>query len=180
MSDPTIRIAGVIRQSIVDGPGLRFVVFTQGCPHGCPGCHNPDTHDFAGGYDCAVSKILHEIDRNPLLKGLTLSGGEPFCRAGELLPLARAVRERGKDIWCYSGYRLEELFALSHKDTDVFELLHLLDVLVDGRFVEAEKDLTLRFRGSRNQRVLDVHRSLESDSPILLESGDRGQSSEQR
>lgn len=162
----TIRIAGVVRQSIVDGPGLRLVVFTQGCPHACPGCQNPETHDFAGGYDCAVPSILAELDKNPLLKGLTISGGEPFCRAGELLALAEAVRARGKDIWCYTGYTFEELQRSA--DTAARSLLALLDVLVDGRFELQQKDLTLRFRGSGNQRVLDVPRSLAAGAAVAL------------
>lgn len=165
----TIRIAGVIRQSIVDGPGLRFVVFTQGCPHACPGCQNPETHDFAGGYDCEIQKILDAMDKNPLLMGLTLSGGEPFARTAELLPLAKAVRARGKDVWCYSGYSFEELLALARENPDAKALLAELDVLVDGRFLLAERDLTLRFRGSRNQRVLDVPRSMEAGEALLAE-----------
>lgn len=167
MSTETIRIAGVIRQSIVDGPGLRLVVFSQGCPHGCPGCHNPETHDFGGGYDCNIGKILRLMDQNPLLTGITLSGGEPFARAGELIPLVREVRARGKNVWCYTGYTFEELLALGEEQPDVPALLRLCDVLVDGRFVEAEKDLTLWFRGSRNQRVIDVGRSLDAGEAVF-------------
>lgn len=163
----TIRIAGVIKQSIVDGPGLRFVVFTQGCPHRCPGCHNPQTHSFSEGYDCPVDKILLEMQKNPLLKGITLSGGEPFCRAGELIPLVRAVRELGGDVFCYSGYTFEELLELAKDDPAISELLALLDVLVDGRFMLEERDLQLRFRGSRNQRVLDIPASLEAGEAVL-------------
>lgn len=162
----SIRIAGVVRQSIVDGPGLRFVVFTQGCPHRCKGCHNPQTHDFSAGYDCPVEKILTEIDKNPLLRGLTLSGGEPFCRAEELLPLVRTVRERGKDIFCYTGYTFEELLACGDRNPSVRTLLELTDVLVDGRFEWEFRDLSLRFRGSTNQRILDVKRSLEQEKPV--------------
>lgn len=165
----TVRIAGVIRQSIVDGPGMRFVVFTQGCPHKCPGCHNPHTHSFAGGYDCEINKILSEITKNPLLKGITLSGGEPFCRPAELLPLAKAVRGKGMDVYCYSGYTFEELLAMSELDAATEELLGLIDVLIDGRFILEERDLTLRFRGSRNQRILDLPASLREKAPVLAE-----------
>lgn len=165
----TVRIAGVIRQSIVDGPGMRFVVFTQGCPHQCEGCHNQGTHSFSGGYDCDITKILDEIARNPLLRGITLSGGEPFCRADELLPLVKAVRAKKLDVFCFSGYTFEELMAMSELDASVAELLSLIDILVDGRFILAERDLELRFRGSRNQRILDLPASIREKTPIEKE-----------
>lgn len=161
-----MRIAGVIRQSIVDGPGLRFVVFTQGCPHQCAGCHNPETHSFSGGYDCEVGKILTEIEKNPLLKGVTLSGGEPFCRAEELLPLVRAVREKGMDVYCYSGYTFEELLETSKSNAAAAALLAQIDVLIDGPFVLEQRDLELKFRGSSNQRILDIKKSLQEKKPV--------------
>lgn len=164
--DFPVRISGVIRQSIVDGPGLRLVLFTQGCPHHCPGCHNPDTHDPEGGYDCPADKILAEFDKNPLLKGITLSGGEPFARPGQLVPLVEEIRRRGKNVWCYTGYTFEALMERAREDEDTGRLCVLIDILVDGPFVEAEKDLTLRFRGSGNQRVLDMQRSLESGGAV--------------
>jgi anaerobic ribonucleoside-triphosphate reductase activating protein len=162
----TIRIAGVIRQSIVDGPGMRFVVFTQGCPHHCPGCHNPETHSFSGGYDCETEQILAEIARNPLLKGLTLSGGEPFARPAELLPLVKAVRGRGMDVICYTGYTFEELLATSELDPAVEELMQNIDILKDGRYIHEERDLELKFRGSRNQRLLDMQASLAGKKAV--------------
>ena len=168
MKTETIRIAGVVRQSIVDGPGLRFVVFTQGCPHKCKGCHNPETHSFNGGYDCEVNKILLEMEKNPLLKGLAISGGEPFCRPEELLPLVKAVREKGMDVYCWSGYTFEELLAMSGMDAATAELLELIDVLVDGRFVLEERDLELKLRGSRNQRILDLKQSLKEKKPVEI------------
>jgi anaerobic ribonucleoside-triphosphate reductase activating protein len=166
-TSPTVRLSGIIRQSIVDGPGLRFVVFTQGCPHACPGCHNPHTHDFNGGYDCRIDRIITAIDENPLLRGVTLSGGEPFCRARELVPLAKAVKERGLDIFCYSGYAFEELLELAKEDEYVSDLLASIDVLVDGRYEQTQRDLSLRFRGSRNQRVIDIPTSLKTKTPVL-------------
>lgn len=149
-----LRIAGVIRESIVDGEGLRFVVFTQGCPHHCEGCHNPRTHDVNGGYLIEQEKILTEFFKNPLLKGITLSGGEPFMQAKELIPIAKAVKEGGKDVVIYTGYTLEQLETMGG---EVKELLRYCDTLIDGRFVLAERDLTLTFRGSRNQRVIDMN-----------------------
>ncbi len=152
-----LRLSGVISESIVDGPGIRYVVFTQGCPHNCPGCHNPQTHDFAGGYDADVASILSEIREDPLLEGITLSGGEPFCQPEALLPLAKAVKEMGKDIFAYSGYTIEQLMQKSKENPAIGELLHLCDTLVDGPFVEDLRDIDLLFRGSSNQRIIDLH-----------------------
>ena len=162
-----IRISGIAAQSIVDGPGLRFVVFAQGCPHNCPGCHNPQTHDFDGGFNCSTIKLLELIDSNPLLSGVTFSGGEPFCRADELVPLAKAVKSRGKNLLCYSGYTFEQLLDLSKANSDIFTLLELTDILVDGPFVLSQRDLTLRFRGSKNQRILNVCSSIKKGSAVL-------------
>ena len=149
-----IRIAGIARDSIVDGEGIRLTVFTQGCPRRCPGCHNPDTQPTDGGRVTTVGAVLQDLDANPLLTGLTLSGGEPFLQPAALIPLARAAHERGLDVWSYTGYTLEELRA--QKNPAVDALLDELDVLVDGDYREEERDLTLHFRGSRNQRVIDL------------------------
>ena len=155
-SKSTIRIAGIVRESIVDGPGLRFVVFAQGCPHHCKGCHNQSTHDFHGGYDCEISKIVNEIDKNPLLSGVTFSGGEPFCQAREFYELGNELKSRGLDIIAYSGYTYEDLMEKSKNDESVRELLSIIDHLVDGPFIQEERDLTLEFRGSRNQRFINM------------------------
>jgi anaerobic ribonucleoside-triphosphate reductase activating protein len=150
----TIRIAGIVRESIVDGPGLRFAIFAQGCPHRCKGCHNEFTHDFEGGYDCELTRILAEIDKNPLLTGVTFTGGEPFCQPMEFYKLGIEIKARGLDITAYSGYTLEELQEMAEKDEWIKQLIGILDYLVDGPFVLEERDLTLEFRGSRNQRFL--------------------------
>ncbi|MDF3004583.1 MAG: anaerobic ribonucleoside-triphosphate reductase activating protein [Oscillospiraceae bacterium] len=164
-----IRLAGVVRESIVDGPGIRLTVFVQGCPHHCPGCHNPDTHDSLGGYDCTLQKILDAFDADPLLRGVTLSGGEPFEQADGLLPLAQAICQRGKDVVAYSGYTFEELLEKGKQEPAVIELLSLCCLLVDGRFVKAQRDLSLRFRGSRNQRLIDPQQSLKTGISVLSE-----------
>lgn len=164
-----IRLAGVVRESIVDGPGIRLTVFVQGCPHQCPGCHNPDTHDPLGGYDCALQKILDAFDADPLLRGVTLSGGEPFEQADSLLPLAQAICRRGKDVVAYSGYTFEELLEKGKQESAVLELLSLCCLLVDGRFIKAQRDLSLRFRGSRNQRLIDPQQSLKTGKSVLSE-----------
>ena len=152
---PRLRISGIVEESIVDGPGLRYVVFTQGCPHHCPGCHNPQTHDFDGGEFRDTDDILRQFMENPLLSGITFSGGEPFVQAEPLCHLADAVHAAGKNVYAYSGYTCEELYSLAQKIPAVGRLLDKVDVLVDGPYVEALRDLELDFRGSSNQRVLD-------------------------
>jgi len=161
----TLRIAGTIPESIVDGPGIRYVLFTQGCPHSCPGCHNPQTHDFAGGREVQVSDLLTDITRRSFVKAVTLSGGEPFCQPAPLAELAAALKEKGFHLMCYSGFTFEELL----QKEDARPLLEQLDLLVDGRFVESRKNIELRFRGSDNQRVLDVPASLAAGSAVWCE-----------
>ena len=163
----SIRIAGVVRESIVDGPGFRFVVFCQGCPHGCPGCHNPATHDFKGGYDCELQKIIDAVDANPLLDGVTFSGGEPFCQPEAFYNLGVELKKRNLNLLAYTGYTYEELISM--EDEYVNKLLSILDLLVDGRFVLEERDLTLLFRGSKNQRVIDMNLTREKNQVILAE-----------
>lgn len=168
----SIRMAGIMRESIVDGPGIRFAIFCQGCPHDCPGCHNPETHDFAGGYDCSIDRILEEIDRDPMLAGVTFSGGEPMCQPVAFSKLGKAVKERGLDLTIYSGYTLEQLIDRvkgkgTGKDLSVeerkatLELLEMADILIDGPYVASLRDLTLAFRGSSNQRVIDLKKTRE-------------------
>ncbi len=161
-----LRISGIVGDSIVDGPGLRMSIFTQGCPHHCPGCHNPDTHDPAGGRWISREEILGQLRGNPLQAGVTLSGGEPFEQAEALIPLCREIRRMGKNIWIYSGYTFEQLLEGAVPFGQ--ELMGLCDVLVDGRFILAERDLTLLFRGSRNQRVVDLPASLSEEKAVLL------------
>ncbi len=163
-----MRIASYVHDSIVDGPGLRLTVFVQGCPHRCPGCHNPQTHDFAGGKALSVAELVRQMDENTLLDGLTLSGGEPFAQAEDCAALARAARERGLNVWCYSGWTLEEL--LRDQRPGVRELLELTDVLVDGPFLLEERSLTLKWRGSANQRVLDLPKSLAAGEAVLWDA----------
>jgi len=154
-----IRIAGTADDSIVDGPGIRYTVFTQGCPHHCPGCHNPETHDFAGGREVDTGKILEQILDNPLLDGVTLSGGDPFCQAEACAEIARGAHAAGLNVWCYTGYTCDELIS---GRPEWMELLRETDVLVDGRFLLEKRSLECRFRGSTNQRLIDVKKTLES------------------
>ncbi len=152
----TVRIAGVVRESIVDGPGIRFVVFTQGCPHACPGCHNPQSHDGTQGYDCDIEKIINEIHKNPLITGVTFSGGEPMLQPTPLLALAKKIKLMGKHLMIYTGYTAEELLQMGEQHPDLLALLRATDILIDGRYLEEERSLSLLFRGSKNQRVLDA------------------------
>lgn len=164
----TLRIAGVIRESIVDGPGLRYTIFTQGCPHRCRGCHNPQTHDPCGGKAVSIDRIAASVFQNPLLAGVTFSGGEPFLQPEPLYYLSLRLHEKGLNIFCYTGYRYEELLEMAKADVFIGKLLEQIDVLVDGRFIEKERDLTLKFRGSRNQRLINVPSSLRRKTVVNL------------
>lgn len=163
-----LSIAGIVQDSIVDGPGIRYVIFTQGCPHRCVGCHNPQTHDFSAGEEADTERILRQIRENPLLSGVTFSGGEPFCQARALLPVARAVKEYGKNLMIYTGYLLEDLQKM--EDPHVHALLMLADILVDGPFILEQRDLTLPYRGSSNQRVIDLVKTREAGKIVLYKS----------
>ena len=155
-----MRIFGLQQDSLVDGPGFRFACFVQGCPHGCPGCHNPDSHDPAGGQEMSVEEVARQLLKNPLTDGLTLSGGEPFAQAEDCLALAKIAHGHGLNVWSYSGWTFEYLRDQGTPEQKA--LLAELDVLVDGPFLLSERTLALPWRGSRNQRVVDVRRSLET------------------
>jgi anaerobic ribonucleoside-triphosphate reductase activating protein len=156
VSEP-IRLAGIVEDSIVDGPGMRFVVFVQGCPHGCEGCHNKKSQDFEGGFAADIYKLADKIIRAKTKK-LTFSGGEPFCQPRELAKIARIVEaeKRGLEIVTYTGYLYEELLEMAKADAGVKELLSVTNYLVDGRFEQDKKTLDWFYRGSSNQRIFDV------------------------
>ncbi|MCR4643996.1 MAG: anaerobic ribonucleoside-triphosphate reductase activating protein [Oscillospiraceae bacterium] len=160
-----LRISDTVNDSIVDGPGLRFTVFVQGCPHNCPGCHNPQTHDFNGGTLIPEEELLERIKGNPLLDGVTFSGGEPFCQAKALAALGREIRKLGLNIMTYSGFTFEQLYARRDED-GIGELLEVTDWLVDGPYIEELRSLELHFMGSSNQRILDVPKSLAAGAPV--------------
>ena len=161
-----VRIANVIDESFVDGDGIRFTIFLQGCPHNCKGCHNPTTHDFNGGNVIETEKIIDKFKHNPLISGITLTGGEPLCQIKAATELAIAAKESNLNVWCYTGYTYEYLTYEKFKMNDFFtheelnEFLAQIDVLVDGPYIESQRDLTLQFRGSRNQRLIDVQESM--------------------
>ena len=158
-----LRIAGFADDSIVDGPGIRFTVFCQGCPHHCPGCQNPETWPMEGGTLFSPEDILRRVQSNPLVRGVTLSGGEPFAQAEDNAALAHLLHDAGYEVAAYTGYTFEQLV---HGTLAQQALLRELDVLVDGPFLLAQRSLDLLFRGSGNQRILNVPQSLQAGSAV--------------
>ncbi|MCM1329660.1 MAG: anaerobic ribonucleoside-triphosphate reductase activating protein [Ruminococcus sp.] len=169
MLNGTLKIAGTVNDSIVDGPGFRFTVFVQGCPHRCEGCHNPQTHDFEGGEEVSLESLLEKIKGNPLLDGVTFSGGEPFCQAERLYTLGTEVKKLGLNVVTYTGYTFEYLTEKASPENFYGELLSVTDYLVDGRFELDKRDILLKFRGSSNQRIIDVKRSLAEKRVVETE-----------
>ncbi|MDR0500608.1 MAG: anaerobic ribonucleoside-triphosphate reductase activating protein [Coriobacteriales bacterium] len=167
MTDKFVNLFGIADDSIVDGPGVRLAIFTQGCAHNCEGCHNPQAQAFDGGILTCIDEILDKVRANPLLAGITLTGGEPFEQAEGLLDLARVVREEcGLTVWAYSGYLFEQLLE-GIPSAHARKLLQHIDVLVDGPFIEQKRSLDLRWRGSANQRVIDVQASIKVGQVVL-------------
>ncbi|MDO4977677.1 MAG: anaerobic ribonucleoside-triphosphate reductase activating protein [Eubacteriales bacterium] len=149
-----LRIHSIIQESIVDGPGIRMTVFTQGCPHHCPGCHNPQTHDFYGGQLIDVSSVFNQYKENPLLRGITFSGGEPFAQPEALFELGQMVKSVGGTVITYTGYLYEDLLEMGKSNPAILSLLSVSDWLIDGPYVEELRSLELEYRGSSNQRIL--------------------------
>ncbi len=164
-----LRLFGEVKESITDGPGLRYAIFAQGCPHYCVGCHNPESHSFTDGYLIRGEEILEEIGKNPLLDGVTFSGGEPFMQAEEFAQMAKVVRSHNLSVIVFSGYTYEELLDLSKERKGYMDLLMNVDILIDGRFEIEKKSMDLRFRGSTNQRAIDVQKSLASGEIALFQ-----------
>ena len=161
-----ISILDIVEDTTVDGPGFRTTIYCAGCTNRCPGCHNPQSWDIANGREVDVEEILEVILADPFAD-VTFSGGDPMFQPQGFAALARAIKERSnKNIWCYTGYLFEQLI----ENPAQRELLELVDVLVDGRFVEALMDDQLHFRGSSNQRIIDVPASLEKGEVVVLEN----------
>lgn len=148
-----MKVMNILHDSVVDGEGLRTVIFFAGCPHHCPGCHNPSSWKMTNGKEMSIDEIFEEVASNPLTD-VTFSGGEPFIQAKQLVQLAQKIKDLGKNIWIYSGFTYEEI--INSRDPYKKELLEICDVLVDGKFILAERDLSLLFRGSRNQRITEL------------------------
>lgn len=165
-----IRLAAELQKdSIVDGEGVRAVLWTQGCLHNCKGCHNPQTHSFDGGALIDLEEVKSWIDELEGHQGITLSGGDPFFQPHECAYVAKYAKSKGLDIWCYTGFTYEALIEKSKKNPNVMELLKQIDVLVDGRFIIEQKSLDAVFRGSKNQRIINVPKSLKENKVSLVE-----------
>lgn len=162
-----IRIASYIDDSIVDGPGIRFTIFFQGCDHKCKGCFNPETRDFNKGTLIEEEELFNRIKENPLLSGVTFSGGDPFYQIKGALSLAKLIKTTNLNIFAYTGFLYEELLEKAKSDKDLDELLHLVDYLVDGPFILEQKDISLRYRGSKNQRIIDLKKSLNERKIVI-------------
>ena len=164
----TVRLAGISYESLVNGPGMRRVFFAQGCKHKCKGCFNPETHSFEDGEIMDMDKLIKDVLDNPILKGVTFSGGDPIEQAHSFAYMAKAFKNSNLNIWCYTGYTFEKLLEVMKVDTAISELLNNIDVLVDGRFEINNKEEGLRFRGSTNQRIINVKESLNQNKVVIM------------
>ncbi|MCX7903177.1 MAG: anaerobic ribonucleoside-triphosphate reductase activating protein [Caloramator sp.] len=160
-----IKLAGIEKESFVDGPGIRYTIFAQGCKHKCRGCHNPSTHDFDKGFWMGVEEIYEDILKRRFIDGVTFTGGDPFFQAEAFAYLAEMLKKENYHIIAYTGFYFEELL----KEESFVRLLKNIDILIDGPFIMEERDLELKFRGSRNQRVIDVKKSLEENKTVTIE-----------
>ena len=165
-----IRLAADLQtDSIVDGPGLRAVLWTQGCAHHCPGCQNERTWDFNGGGLVPIKMVFDAIDELVYQDGITFSGGDPMFQVEACDKIAEYCQKKGLNIWVYTGFTFEELMLMAKRKPIYLEFLKKIDVLVDGRFILEERDLSLLFRGSRNQRLIDVPKTLTSGNIVLFD-----------
>lgn len=164
----TVRLAGIAYESLVNGPGMRRVFFAQGCKHNCKGCFNPETHNFDGGEIMDMDELIKDVLDNPLLKGVTFSGGDPIEQAHSFSYMANIFKSSNLNIWCYTGYKFEDLLKKMELDKSIKDLLNNIDVLVDGKFEINNKKEGLKFKGSSNQRIIDVKKSLESGEIVII------------
>lgn len=164
----TVSLAGIAYESLVNGPGMRRVFFAQGCNHKCEGCFNPETHSFNSGEIMDMDKLIKDVLDNPILKGVTFSGGDPVEQAHSFSYMAKAFKKANLNIWCYTGYTFEKLLEAMKSDTAISDLLNNIDVLVDGKFEIMNRNEELKFKGSTNQRIIDVKKSLDSGNIIVI------------
>ena len=164
----TVRLAGIAYESLVNGPGMRRVFFAQGCKNNCKGCFNPETHNFDGGEIMDMDELIKDVLDNPLLKGVTFSGGDPIEQAHSFSYMANIFKSSNLNIWCYTGYKFEDLIKKMELDKSIKDLLNNIDVLVDGKFEINNKKEGLKFKGSSNQRIIDVKKSLESGEIVVI------------
>ncbi|NLK00647.1 MAG: anaerobic ribonucleoside-triphosphate reductase activating protein [Clostridia bacterium] len=164
-----IQLSGIEWESIVDGPGIRVVLFGQGCPHRCKGCHNQETWDPRGGTPWQTSHLIDKILMQKMIKGVTFSGGEPFFQAFAFSLVGETLKKEGLDIVTYTGYTFEEIMTVQGKNKDVRHLMECTDYLIDGPFILEQRDLNLPLRGSTNQRIIDVKQSRDKGSVIEVD-----------
>lgn len=165
-----IRLAAELQKdSIVDGEGIRAVLWTQGCSHNCPGCHNPFTHDFNGGALIDLEEVYSWIDELEGHDGITLSGGDPMFQPLPCYYIAKYAKKKKLNVWCYTGFTFEELLDRAKCDKNILKLLKEVDVLVDGKFKLEQKSFDVKFRGSKNQRIIDVKKSLEEKKAVMVD-----------
>lgn len=167
--EKTIRLSGIAYESLVNGPGMRRVFFAQGCKHNCPECFNPDTHDFNGGEERNMDELIKDVLDNPILKGITFSGGDPLEQADKFAYMAKAFKDNGLNIWSYTGYKFEDIIKELENNKGWKDLINNIDVLVDGRFEKDKMKDGLKFRGSLNQRIIDVKESLKLGGIVTLD-----------
>ena len=159
----------IMQDSIVDGEGIRAVIWTQGCAHKCPGCHNPQTHSFDDGFELDIEEVKEEIDELVGQDGVTFSGGDPFYQVEACLELAKYIKSKKLNIWCYTGFTYEGLISLSRNNPNIKEFIKTIDVLIDGPFILEQKSLDYAFRGSKNQRIIDTKESIKQNKVCLVE-----------
>lgn len=159
----------IMTDSIVDGEGIRAVIWTQGCLHNCPGCHNPTTHSFEEGFLLDIEEIKQQIDELEGQDGITFSGGDPLYQVEACLELSKYIKSKKLNIWCYTGFTYEALISMSKNNPKIIDFLKTIDVLIDGPFVLEQKSLDCTFRGSKNQRIIDTKESIKNKKVCLVE-----------
>ena len=166
-----IRLATPVLQtdSIVDGEGIRAVLWTQGCDHKCPGCHNPQTHSFDSGFILDVNEVKKQIDDLEGQDGITFSGGDPLYQTEACLEIAKHAKEKKMNVWCYTGFTFETLLMMKNKNPKIEEFLKTIDVLIDGPFILEKKSYDCIFRGSTNQRIIDSKKSIKEGKVVLID-----------
>lgn len=174
----SFRVSDIVRESIVDGEGYRYVIFFQGCNHNCLGCHNPQTHNFYGGVEMSDDDILRDLENcnKAMLQDITLSGGDPFFQARDIISLVKKLKDKGYNIWAYTGFVFDEFLNFINKincdkriNSDMIELLNYIDVVVDGPFILSKRTIDGNFAGSTNQRLVDVHKTIIKNEVVLYE-----------
>ena len=169
VSENMIRLSGIIHESLVNGPGLRRVLFSQGCKHNCKFCFNPETHSDNGGDLFDMDEIINDINDNPIISGVTFSGGDPWEQADKFAYISKNIQRSNLNIWCYTGYTYEYILEKKDKRIGWNELLNNINVLVDGKFEQDKYDEGLKYRGSSNQRIIDVKESLNKGEIVIIE-----------